>query len=105
MGVQAALGQGGRWPVLVLSITVVAVGLLGWAETPYRSQPPDPALVTATSGGSTPPAAAGPAPRIVPGSAKPRPELRPMSEEQRRMMMILLINGAGRLSPFGAVGR
>ena len=105
MGWHAGLGRGGRQLVLVFALAAAAANRPSWADTAARDQQLDVAVAAAPATGETsapPPAETEP---VVPAAAKPQRRTQPATQDQRRMMMFLLMNSAGRVNPFGGFGR
>ncbi len=71
------------------------------AAAPEDAAPEDAAKVPASEGSSLPRAATEVAAVRRPVEAKPQPS----GDEQRRVLMLLLMNSAGPVRPFGGLGK
>jgi hypothetical protein len=87
---------------------VAALAFVGVALADAPAGPPDNPAVAGRSGSTIAPAAISPAAaRVEPVLAddpKPAPSV-PSREQQRRVLMLLLMNSAGPLGPYGGLGR
>ena len=104
--------RNGRWRGW-LGAGVTASLALAAASLPARADTTlDTPAAVALSGSTLPPAAAGDVATPAIATAMAPPETKPieagrpqMDERQRRILMLLLINGAGAVRPYGSLGR
>ena len=85
-------------PLLILTLSAQSGGSLD--QAPAETATPAAANAAPSTGAPADPAAVMPAAAIVTPAAKPETD-----DRQRRVLMLLLMNSAGPVRPYGNLGR